>query len=75
MIKFLLNNPKDLIGVSIFCIVFGAFAFLVLFDNKERRICEKNSDISEIWRAFRTSIVILFIGNTCVFLNLLLNYF
>lgn len=37
MIEFLLNNPKDLIGASIFCIVFGAFAFLVLFDNKERR--------------------------------------
>lgn len=53
----------------IFYIFFEIFYIIVLI------ICEKNSDISEIWRAFQTSIVILFIGNTCVLLNLLLNYF
>lgn len=53
----------------IFYIFFEIFYIIALI------ICEKNSDISEIWRAFRTSIVILFIGNTCVLLNLLLNYF
>ncbi|CAL7891909.1 hypothetical protein [Fusobacterium necrophorum] len=37
MIEFLLNNPRELIKVVLFCIIFGALAFLVLFDNKERR--------------------------------------
>lgn len=37
MIKFLLNNTKDLIGVISFCIVIIAFIILILFDDKERR--------------------------------------
>ncbi|CAL7907740.1 Group-specific protein [Fusobacterium necrophorum subsp. funduliforme] len=55
------------------------YIFFGIFDIVGLIVCEhfkKKRDIFEVlWTVFQIGIVIIFIGNTCVLFDLLLNYF